>query len=65
MAYTIVHSAEADAVLLDSIYRQYLGRTPDQGGLEFFTNYLENGGTMEGVVTNILSSEEYKVDVMP
>jgi streptogramin lyase len=55
----IGHSREADVHLVDSLYMRYLGRQADPGGEAAFVNYLQSGGTEEGVLSGILGSPEY------
>jgi CSLREA domain-containing protein len=42
-----------------ALYQQYLGRTPDAGGLAFWSAYLYDGGTIEGMSQALVSSPEY------
>jgi virginiamycin B lyase len=55
----IGRSSEADKHLVDSIYQNYLARPADPFGEMAFINYLQHGGTEEGVLTAVLSSPEY------
>ncbi|HEV3339930.1 MAG TPA: MBG domain-containing protein, partial [Pirellulales bacterium] len=42
-----------------ALYEQYLGRVPDAGGLAFWSAYLYDGGTIEGMSQSLVSSPEY------
>lgn len=45
---------------LQGLYHQYLNRDADQGGLDYFTNNLKSGQTLEDVANSIKASDEYK-----
>jgi hypothetical protein len=55
----IGRSNEAYAHIVNGLYMRYLGRQTDAGGLTGFVNYLQSGGTEEGVASAILGSPEY------
>ena len=62
VAHAIVQTAfpeefQRDAV--DALYQQYLGRTPDASGRQYWTDYLYQGGTIEGMSQALASSQEY------
>jgi hypothetical protein len=42
-----------------ALYQQYLGRAPDAGGLAYWSAYLYDGGTIEGISLALVSSPEY------
>jgi hypothetical protein len=42
-----------------ALYEQYLGRVPDSGGLAYWSAYLYDGGTIEGMSQALVSSQEY------
>jgi hypothetical protein len=42
-----------------ALYEQYLGRVPDAGGLAYWSAYLYDGGTIEGMSQALVSSPEY------
>ncbi|HWB13392.1 MAG TPA: MBG domain-containing protein [Pirellulales bacterium] len=42
-----------------ALYEQYLGRAPDAGGLAYWSAYLYDGGTIEGMSQALVSSLEY------
>ena len=42
-----------------ALYNRYLGRTPDSGGEQFWTSFLQSGGTFEQVAEQLTSSGEY------
>jgi uncharacterized protein GlcG (DUF336 family) len=49
-----------DAIFLSQAYQDVLGRPIDQGGLNYFTNILEQpGATRTQVATTLLGSSEY------
>ena len=45
---------------LDNLYRQYLGRDADPYGYQYYTNQLNNGGTLEQVAAAMQASPEYR-----
>jgi uncharacterized protein (TIGR03118 family) len=55
----ILVSLESDHDEVQAMYRQLLGRTADQNGLAFFTNFLQQGGTNETAMAMIIASDEY------
>jgi hypothetical protein len=60
VAGAIARSPEALGVAVDGLYHRFLGRDADQAGRAYFVNYLQNGGTLEGVSRAILGSKEYR-----
>jgi hypothetical protein len=42
-----------------ALYRQFLGRAPDPGGLAYWSAYLYQGGTIEALSQALVSSPEY------
>ncbi|HWB10980.1 MAG TPA: Calx-beta domain-containing protein [Pirellulales bacterium] len=62
VAYQIVKIASFEEFQHDTVtalYEQYLGRAPDAGGLAYWSAYLYDGGTIEGMSQALLSSPEY------
>ena len=60
VANEIVRSAEALGVAVDGLYHRFLGRDADAAGRAGFVNYLQTGGTLEGVSDTMLASPEYQ-----
>jgi hypothetical protein len=60
VANTIAHSPEALGFDVDGLYHRFLGRDADPNGRAGFVNYLQAGGTLEGVSQIMLSSSEYQ-----
>ncbi|MDT3719488.1 DUF4214 domain-containing protein [Pseudomonas oryzihabitans] len=59
VAANIVNTNNVSAVT--SVYQDYLGRAPDQTGLDYWTTRIANGSmTLAGVVNAIMSSTEYQ-----
>lgn len=50
-----------DKFLITTLYRQLLGREPDEAGLTHFLGVLENSGDMRTVMTALLRSDEYRL----
>lgn len=44
---------------VSQLYQQYLGRNPDAAGKAFWTAYLFDGGTIEGMSQELVGSVEY------
>ena len=40
------------------IYKQYLGREPDQGGLNYYSGVAARGGSMDSIIQSIANSSE-------
>jgi len=59
VANDIIHSAEADARLVDQLYLQYLGRPADPGGESFWVKFLQAGHSEEDVLAGLLGSSEF------
>jgi hypothetical protein len=55
-----VATADAKIVanLVETLYRDVLGRAPDSGGANFFANQLSNGTSKSLVLTSLLNSSE-------
>lgn len=51
------------ADVVASFYRHILQRPPDDNGLQYFVNYLSNGGTFEQVQAQMASSQEFIVNI--
>jgi hypothetical protein len=62
VALTILGTSEYRTDLINSYYQAYLGRPADQAGLANFLNYMQSGGTDQGVQAQILSSPEFFAD---
>jgi len=45
---------------VSSLYQEYLGRAPDNAGLNYWTNFLANGGTTANLTAAFTNSAEYK-----
>ena len=43
-------------------YQQYLGRAPDQGGLDYWTNALNNGTSLSDIENSIKNSQEGQIN---
>lgn len=54
----IFHLNDKDFVT--EIYKIFLGRIPDEGGLQYYLKILKDGITREAVIESIKDSEEYK-----
>ena len=62
VAYQIIQVLEFEEFQHDTVtalYQQYLGRAPDPGGLAYWSAYLYQGGTIEGLSEALVSSPEY------
>jgi hypothetical protein len=59
VANDIVHSPEALGVVVDGLYTKLLHRSADAGGRAAFVSRMEQGGTVEGVIGSIVSSQEF------
>lgn len=59
IADRILHSQEADTLLVRSLYESHLHRQADAAGLHAFVGALEAGGSAEAVRAGILGSGEY------
>ncbi len=63
MIQGIIFSSEANGDRVSTDYETYLGRAVDSGGYTGFTNYMNSGGTENGVVSLLLSSAEGQAHV--
>jgi N-acetylneuraminic acid mutarotase len=59
IALNVLHSAEADTDLVNSLYAKLLGRAPDSGGLATYVGLLESGYTVEQVQAILIGSPEF------
>jgi hypothetical protein len=59
IASVITHSGEYNAVLVNTWYRNYLGRTPGPAEVANVVNYLNAGGSRSGFLLTIFGSDEY------
>jgi hypothetical protein len=55
----IARSPEALGVLVDGLYLEILERPSDATGRAGFVTFLQNGGTVEQAITNMVTSQEY------
>ena len=53
VAQGVQHSSEAMQRLVIELYQDILGRSPDPGGMAFFTNALEGGDSIEQVISSM------------
>jgi hypothetical protein len=60
VANAVIRSPEGLGILVNSVYRKYLNRDADPGGKASYVAYLQRGGSLEGVLINILGSQEYR-----
>jgi len=49
-----------DKDFVTEVYKIFLGRLPDEGGLQYYLNILKDGITREAIIESIKDSEEYK-----
>jgi len=56
---SLIHSSEGLGLLLDGLYLKVLGRIADSGGRNSFINFLQKGGTVEQVISIMMTSAEY------
>lgn len=54
----VFHLPDRDFVV--EVYRRYLGRSPDETGLQFYLKILKDGIAREAIIESITNSEEYK-----
>jgi hypothetical protein len=59
VARKIATSLEAEQDSVRDFYRAYLGRDPEQPGLEFWTGQLQHGATEQAVLAAIAGSDEF------
>jgi hypothetical protein len=59
VAFMIIVSQEADALLVNGLYLQLLKRPADSGGLNGFTQALLNGVRDEAIIAGLVASNEY------
>jgi len=59
VASDIIHSAEADARLVDQLYFKFLGRPADSAGESFWVKFLQASHTEEDVIAGLLGSNEF------
>jgi len=59
VALAVLQSREADMVLVQDFYQKYLRRAADPGGLNAFTDLLQQGVRDEVVVADLVGSPEY------
>jgi hypothetical protein len=59
VATLFTHSVEFFQNVLKNLYQQDLGRTPDQPGLNFWLQAMQNGMTDEHIEASFLGSPEY------
>jgi hypothetical protein len=62
VAFDIAHSPEALGIVVDGLYLKILKRPSDSDGRSFFVSFLQNGGTVEQAIINMLMSGEYVIN---
>jgi hypothetical protein len=55
----LLYSGEALGRVVDQFYLRFLGRQSDAGGRAGWVDFLQHGGTLEGLETAFLTSPEY------
>ena len=62
--FVSTYGALTDAQFVDRVYRNVLGRAPDEAGLGFWTQQLESGARTRGqVMTGFSESAEYRAEI--
>jgi hypothetical protein len=59
VAGAIARSAEGTGVAVTDLFHRFLGRAASPGEVTAYGGYLQNGGTLEGVMQGLLASPEY------
>ncbi len=59
IAANILAQSEAVDIVVRGLYQTYLRRNADEGGVLYFRNYLQHGGTEETIVAQLVGSQEY------
>jgi hypothetical protein len=59
LATQVATSLEADARFVETVYRQFLGRSADAPSLQGWIDFMVRGGKDDQVVAGILGSNEY------
>jgi hypothetical protein len=59
VAAAILGSLESDRLEVESLYRAFLHRRADSGGLDVFGRALQQGVSNEQVLSIIVGSDEY------
>jgi parallel beta-helix repeat protein len=59
LAQSLDRSLEYRQLVVKAYYLRFLHRTPDDAGLAFFANYLQNGGRDEDLIASLVASPEY------
>jgi hypothetical protein len=54
-------TAQVVTTFITGYYESYLGREPDAGGLQYYVNYVVNGGSIEVVRLSIMNSPEAQI----
>ena len=58
----------ADAAWVTALYNNILGRDPDQGGMDYWTSFLQTNGdssaTKQNVVLGFVTSDEYRITLI-
>lgn len=49
-----------DEHFITEVYKIFLGRLPDEGGLQYYLKIINDGITREAIIESIKNSEEYK-----
>lgn len=55
----------ANAVAVVGVYVGLLRRSREQGGLDFYVNQLNSGGTLRDVLQGFFNSGEYRARFLP
>ncbi len=64
VASAIAHSPDSLGIKVDGLFHDELGRDADLAGRTYFVNYLQAGGTLEGVSQALLTSAEFQGHVV-
>jgi hypothetical protein len=59
IATNLMLQTEAVNRQVNGLFQTYLRRPADQGGLNWFTSFIQGGGTEEQVIAQLISSSEY------
>ena len=59
VAYGFAASLERERQRVADDYMHYLGRLPDQQGIDYWVNQFAHGLTNEDVITGFVASDEY------
>ncbi len=65
VATQVMSKLEYQQVLVQSLYQTYLGRNADANGANYFISQLNAGGTQEGIISQMVSSQEFFNSIGP